>query len=120
MLVFHDPLKIKAYQFSKDIVVFVASLPSKKVFWIIGDQLLRSGTSICANLVEAQSGSSPKDFARYFEIALKSSNESLYWLQLMHDTQDYKKAEITVLVSDLEEIAKLIAASLKTIRSKFK
>ena len=60
-------------------------LPEKRVFWSISDQLVRSATSIGANIIEGKSASSKRDFIRYHEIALKSANETKYWLGLMRD-----------------------------------
>jgi four helix bundle protein len=71
-------IRYRAYQFSLMIIKFVSSLPGKKVYWIIGDQLLRATTSISANLIEAKSSSSKKDFIKFYEISLKSANETQY------------------------------------------
>ena len=71
-------LKYRCYYFSIKIIKFLNSLPNKKVYWIIGDQLLRSATSVGANIVEAKSAHSKKDFIKFFEISLKSANETKY------------------------------------------
>jgi len=71
-------VKVRAYQFSIKIINFVNKLPSKRAFWTIGDQLIRSATSIGANMIEGQSSSSRKEFIKYYEISLKSSNETRY------------------------------------------
>ena len=80
-------IRYRAYQFSLTIIKFVSNLPEKKVYWIIGDQLLRAATSIGANLIEAKSSSSKKDFIKFYEIALKSANETRYWLSLLKDAK---------------------------------
>ena len=71
-------LKYRCYYFSIGIIKFLDNLPNKKVYWIIGDQLLRSATSIGANIIEAKSSHSKKDFIKFFEISLKSANETKY------------------------------------------
>ena len=71
-------LKYRCYYFSIEIIKFIETLPNQKVFWIMSDQLLRCGTSIGANIIEAQAGSSKRDFIKFFEIALKSANETKY------------------------------------------
>src|SRR3989338_7830744 len=79
-------IRYRAYQFSLSIIKFASRFPEKRVYWIIGDQLLRSATSIGANLIEAKSSSSRKDFIKFYVIALKSSNETRYWLSLLRDS----------------------------------
>jgi len=71
-------LKYRCYYFSIQIIKFLGNLPEKKVYWVISDQLLRSATSIGANVVEAKSASSKRDFIKFYEIALKSANETKY------------------------------------------
>jgi four helix bundle protein len=68
----------RAYQYSVQVIKFLGSLPEKRIFSVVVNQLLRSATSIGANVVEAKSASSKKDFIRYYEIALKSANETRY------------------------------------------
>ena len=79
-------VKIRAYKLSLEIIKFINQLPQKKAFWIIGDQLLRSITSIGANMIEGRSSSSRKEFVKFYEISLKSTNESKYWLCLFRDS----------------------------------
>ena len=74
-------LRYRSYLFSIEVIKFINTLPDKKVYWVIVDQLLRCATSIGANIVEAKSASSRKDFIKFYEIALKSANETKYWKQ---------------------------------------
>ncbi|WP_158534931.1 four helix bundle protein [Mucilaginibacter hurinus] len=69
-------IKHRCYQFSKEIVLFVSTAKYERIYFSIFDQLLRSATSIGANIVEGKSGSSLKDFRNFYTIALKSSNET--------------------------------------------
>jgi four helix bundle protein len=71
-------LRYRCYYFSITVIQFLESLPNKRIFWVIGDQLLRVATSIGVNIIEAISASSRKDFLRFYEIALKSANETKY------------------------------------------
>jgi len=64
--------------FSKGIIQYTNTFPKKKEFWNLSDQLLRSSTSVGANVFEAKSSSSKREFIRYFEIALRSANETKY------------------------------------------
>jgi len=111
-------VKYRAYQFSLSIIVFVKDFPEKRVYWIIEDQLLRCATSIGANLVEAKSSSSKRDFIKFYEIALKSTNETIYWLMLLEDSKLEKVDKVEPLLSEAKEIGKMIASSLLTMKGK--
>lgn len=111
-------LRFRAYNFSLEIIKFVASFPSIRVFWTISDQLLRSATSIGANIIEAKSSSSKRDFIRFYEIALKSANETKYWLYLLKDSGLIEEEKIQFLIRESEEIAKMLASSLLTLKGK--
>lgn len=84
----------------------------------MGKQLLRSGTSIIANYIEANSASSKKDFINFFTHALKSSNESKVWLALLRDTDKGDKAEIKWLIAELLEISNILASSILKLKGK--
>jgi four helix bundle protein len=71
--------KARCYAYSICIIQLIRELPEKRVYWAISDQLMRSATSIGANITEAKSASSKRDFIKYYEIALKSANETKYW-----------------------------------------
>ena len=111
-------LRYRVYQFSIDLIKFVAQFPNKKIFWIVSDQLLRSGTSIGANIVEAKSASSKRDFIKFYEIALKSANETKYWLGLLRDATKLDKTKIAKLLKEASEISNIIASSLLTMKGK--
>lgn len=85
---------------------------------MISDQLLRSATSIGANTVEAKSSSSRKDFIRFYEIALKSANETKYWLCLLRDATEADKVEVSKLLSEAEELSNMLGASVLTLKDK--
>jgi len=112
-------IKYRAYQFSIQIIRFISQLPNQKIFWIITDQLMRSATSIGANIVEAQAGSSKRDFRRFYEIALKSANETKYWLGLLRDACNLKnQQELSGLLKEAEEISNILGASVLTLKGK--
>jgi four helix bundle protein len=75
---FKTDLKLRCYKFSLEIIALTDKLPNKRSAWIITDQLIRSATSIGANLIEARASSSRLEFKKFYEIALKSSNETKY------------------------------------------
>jgi four helix bundle protein len=93
-------------------------LPKEKTYWIIGDQLLRSATSIGANVVEAKASSSRKDFIKFYEISLKSANETKYWLGLLRDATNLEKIIINELLKEADELSRMLGASLLTLKNK--
>jgi four helix bundle protein len=111
-------LKYRCYQFSISIIKFIETLPEKRIYWVISDQLLRAATSIGANIVEAKSSSSRKDFIRFYEIALKSANETKYWLGLLRDATLSDKQKIDQLLKEVEEISRMLGSSLLTLKRK--
>jgi len=84
----------------------------------LGNQLIRSGTSILANYVEAHFSNSKKDFAYCFRIALRSANESEVWLSLLKDMKRGNKETIDCLLKELQEIAAVLASSIITIKNR--
>lgn len=111
-------LKIRCYYFSIETIKFLNTLPNTRVYWVITDQLLRSATSVGANIVEAKSSSSRKDFINFYQIALKSANESKYWFGLLRDATEADKIKINSLLSELNEISRMLGASLLTLKNK--
>jgi four helix bundle protein len=115
---FKNEFKMRLYNWVLRLVKFIATLPKTSVNEIMGKQLLRSGTSILANYVEANSASSKKDFINFFNHSLKSANESKVWLTLLKDTNNGDKIEITWLINELIEIANIFASSILTLKGK--
>ena len=94
------------------------SLPKDNVSYRIGDQLLRSGTSILGNYVEAQSSSSKKEFINYFNISLRSTNESKIWIALLRDSKRAKSEQVQWFLNELNEFSKVFASSILTAKGK--
>jgi four helix bundle protein len=111
-------LRNRCYSFSIQIIRFIESIEVKRVYVSILDQLLRSATSIGANITEAKSARSKRDFINFYQIALKSANETKYWLCLIRDGLRINKKVITELLREVEELANMIAASLLTLKNK--
>lgn len=106
------PFKIshRCFNFSKDVILFVKGCQYKHVFSSLFDQLVRSVTSIGANVIEGRAGSSKRDWKKFQIIALKSANESKYWLCLIRDTMDgIEKTTLNQLIKEADEISKIIA-----------
>ncbi len=103
-------IKHRAFYFSKDIILFIQNQRYERIHFSLFDQLIRSATSVGANLVEGIAGSSKNDFLKFNIIALKSANETKYWLCLIRDTLEIDKLKIEKLVSEANEISKIIAS----------
>lgn len=100
------------------LVKLINNLPKNSTNQVIGKQLLRSGTSILANYIEAQSASSKKDFINFFTYSLKSANESKVWLALIRDTNQNEAPKISWFLKELAEISNILASSLLTLKNK--
>ena len=103
----------KALSFSKRIVSLCKHLRNEHQEYVLSKQILRSGTSIGANIAEARYGSSRKDFMAKVYIALKESAETLYWLELLHITDYLADDEYRSLYTDCEEIRRILSATTK-------
>jgi len=111
-------LRIRSYYFSIRVIKFLDKQPYSSVNKIIFNQVLRSVTSIGANIIEAKSSSSKRDFIKFYQISLKSANESKYWFGLLRDAVNLNNNEINTLLSELEEISNMLAASVLTMKNK--
>ena len=111
-----NAIKAKSLSFAKRIVKVYRYLFEEKHEYVLSKQLLRSGTSIGANITEAQYGSSRKDFLAKLYIALKECAETLYWLELLHSCDYFTNSEYASLHQDCEELRKLLSSITKSIR----
>lgn len=103
-------IKHRCYYFAKEIIFLIKEHNFERIYYSLFDQLIRSSTSIGANLVEGRAGSSKKDWKNFYTIALKSSNEAKYWLCLIRDTMNFPKTKIEELIKEVDEISKIIAS----------
>jgi len=115
---FKTDLRQRCYKFSLDIIYLTDTLPNKRSAWIITDQLIRSATSIGANLTEARASSSRLEFKKFYEIALKSANETKYWLNLLKDTKLAEEKIILDLLSEVSELSNMIASGVLKLKNK--
>lgn len=105
-------LSHRCFYFSKDVLLFIRECKYEKIHFSLFDQLVRSATSIGANIVEGKAGSSRKDWRKYYNIALKSANETKYWLYLIRETITVSAEEINKLITEVNELSKIIASIL--------
>ena len=108
----------KSFEFSVRIVNLYKYLTTNKQEFVMAKQLLRSGTSIGANICEAQQAQSPMDFLSKMSISLKESYESDYWLRLLHKTEYLSDDEYNSIVSDCRSLTKLLVSIIKTTKDK--
>ena len=107
-------VKDKSRAFALRIINLYKYLNDEKKEYIISKQLLRSGTSIGANIVEAHNSMSKKEFISKMNISLKEAAETEYWLDLLHESKYIKTNEFESINSDCEEIKKLLTSIIKT------
>jgi len=111
--------KRRLYSFTLKLVSFVDALDKKDlVSRRIADQLFRSGTSIMANFVEGSAASSRKEYANFFSISLKSTNESKYWFALLRDSGKVSANDVEWFLAELDELSKIFGKSVATLRKK--
>ena len=79
-------------------------------------QILRSGTSVSANVHESEFAQSPSDFVSKLHVALKEANETMNWLNLLHDTDILSEKEFESMTSDCSELIALLVSSIKTVK----
>ena len=115
---FRSVFQNRVYELALDVVRFVDGLPGDQTSRVLTDQLLRSATSIGANVVEAQAASSRKDYANFFTHALKSANECKFWLGLLRDSGRGDSEAVGKLLNEATEVANILAASILTLKGR--
>lgn len=115
---FKYEFKERLYKFVLMLIKHLGALPYDSTLKILINQLVRSSTSILANYIEGQSASSRKDFIKYFEISLKSANESKVWIELLRDTGKITSQESSKYLKELIEISNIFASSILTLKGK--
>ena len=111
-------VKYKSKKFAVRIVRLYKYLCDEKKEYVLSKQLLRSGTSIGANIAESECAISEKDFLSKIYIALKESAETIYWLDLLFETDYLSEIEYKSMKDDCEELRKMMSSTTKTMNSK--
>jgi four helix bundle protein len=110
-------LKDKSYAFAIRIVNAYRHIVHEQKEFVLSKQLLRSGTSVGANIAEANQGQSRADFVSKLSIALKEIVETEYWLSLLRDTDMLTEAQANSLIEDCIEIKKILVSVIKTTKA---
>ena len=108
----------KSFSFAIRIVNLYKYLVSEKKEFVLSKQLLKSGTSIGANVEESIGGQSEKDFLSKLSISYKEARETIYWLKLLKETEYISKNEFESMYNEAEEICKILAKIIITLKSK--
>ena len=111
-------LRAKSKEFAKNIVFLCRKLKQNDVEGALINQLLRCGTSVGANVHEAQYAQGTKDFISKFEIALKECNESEYWLELLCETDSITKTDFDDFQRKCVELRRMLVSSVTTLKNK--
>lgn len=110
-------VKYKSKKFAVRIVNMYKYLCDSKKEYVLSKQVLRSGTSIGANLAEAEAAMSRRDFLAKVYISFKECYETLYWLELLHETNYLNDDMFQSIYNDCEELRKMLSSITKTINS---
>jgi len=115
LMKYQSPIQSKSYNFSISIINLYQKLQEKNEF-VLARQILKSGTSIGANVEEAVGAQSGKDFYMKITIAYKEARETNYWLRLLRDCSYIDNEESSKLISAVEELLKLLTSIQKTVK----
>ena len=115
-----NPLKSKSYSFALRIVNLYKHLASQQKEYVLSKQVLRSGTSVGANVTEGNRAQSKMDFVHKLSIALKEADETEYWLNLLRDSSFITEQQAESLLADCTELQKMLTSSIKTAKSNSK
>lgn len=114
-----NPLKDKSFAFAVKVAKVSQHLNTNLKEFVLSKQLLRSGTSVGANVREANNAESHADFIHKLAIAQKEADETLYWLELLYSIKLLKQEEFDSLHQDATELLKIIRSSILTLKAKY-
>ena len=112
-----NTIRIKSRHFAIRIVKFAQYLRNNKKEVVISNQILRSGTSIGANIYESRNAQSKEDFVHKLSIALKEADETEYWLDVLFGSEVITKEEYDSLFGDLDELISLLTSIIKSSKT---
>jgi four helix bundle protein len=115
-----NDLEERMLDYGARVIRLVEALPKSVAGRRIGDQLLRSGTSVGANFEEAQAAESKEDFAHKLQVSLKEARESTYWLRLIARSKLVKPEQVDSLIDESQQIRAILSKSVATVKGKSK
>ena len=110
-------VKEKSFEFSVRIVNLYKHLTANKQEYVLSKQLLRAGTSIGANICEAEQAQSASDFISKLSISLKESNETDYWLRILYRTEYLNNLEYSSIIADCRDLTKILTSIIKSLKN---
>ena len=110
---------IKSYSFALKVIKLYQYLINEKKEYVLSKQLMRSGTSVGANVNEAISAQSKRDFVHKLSIALKEARETLYWINLIRDSDYLIENSFEQIEEDCNEIIKILTSIILTTKAKY-
>lgn len=116
----YNPVRDKSFKFAIRIVKLYKFLKENKKEYTLSKQLLRSGTSVGAMIREAEHAETKKDFVHKMSIAQKESNETLYWLELLKETDYLNEQQFESVHKDAKEVISIITSIIKTTKKNMK
>ena len=108
----------RAFKFGIDTIKACDGLPNTKAASIITNQLIRSSTSVGANIVESKASNTRLEFKKFNEIALKSANETKYWIQMLVELRLINSQTSTILLQEITELSCMLASGIKKLKVK--
>jgi len=108
----------RTYSFALRVIAVVRAMPREVVATTIARQLIRSGTSIGANVEEAEAGHSKADFISKINVARREARETLYWLRLVGDSNLVPKTRLEGLTAEVDELVRILTAIVRNARRK--
>ena len=109
-------IRYRCYRFSLEVIRFLKAGKWNHLSLVLVRQVMRSATSLGANVIEAKNSSSRLEFKRYYEIALKSAGETKYWLCLLRDGFDVKDNKLNEILQEADDLSKILAASVLKLK----
>ena len=111
-------MKKRTKEFAKEIISLCRKLPNNREGRLIGDQILRSGTSVASNYRAACRARSTAEFISKLSIVEEEADETLFWLEIIYEMKTFKSIALDSLMKESNEIIAIIVASIKTARKK--
>lgn len=111
-----EEMRDRTKSFALRVVAMVSEMPSDTTGWVLGKQVLRSGTSIGANYREACKASSRKQFLFCVEVATREADETLYWIELIMESGIFKREKLQSLWNGCNELVSILTATARSTK----
>lgn len=113
-------LRMRTKQFALRVIRLAAAMPKTRLGDVLARQILRSGTSVGANYREALRASSSKHFISMLEIVVREADETLYWLELIQDSECVTPARLGPLLEECEELVAIFVATIRSTKNRLR